>query len=59
LPALLIARGILRGDGECVVNGTVRKPDRQVGIEHEQTFTDRVYEIQRVDFAYGRFLRTF
>jgi hypothetical protein len=36
----------------------MRKPDRQVGIEHEQAFTDRVYEIQRIDFTYGRFLRT-
>jgi hypothetical protein len=25
--------------------GTVRKPDRQVGIEHEQAFTDRLYKI--------------
>ena len=47
------------GDCERVAKGTVRKPDRQVGIEHEQAFTDRLYEMQWVDFAHGRFLRTF
>ena len=36
--------------------GTVRKPDPQVGIE--QAFTDGLYEIQWVDFAHGRLLRT-
>jgi hypothetical protein len=35
----------------------MRKPDRQVGIE--QAFTDCLDGIQWVDFAYGRFLRTF
>jgi hypothetical protein len=30
----------------------VRNPDRQVGIE--QAFTDRLYEIQWIDFAHGR-----
>ena len=59
LQALLIARGILWSDCECVAKGTVRKPDPQVGIEHEQAFTDRLYEIQWVDFPHGRFLRTF
>jgi hypothetical protein len=44
-------------DCECVAKGTVRKPDRQVGIEHEQAFTDRLYEIQWVDFPHGRFSR--
>jgi hypothetical protein len=58
LPALLIARGTLRGDFECVAKGTVRKPDRQVGIEHKQAFTDHLYDIQWVDFAHGRLLRT-
>jgi hypothetical protein len=33
--------------------------DRQVGIKHEQAFTDRLYKIQWVDFAHGRFLSTF
>ncbi len=57
-PAL--SRGvILWGDCECVATATVRKPDRQVGIEHEQAFTDRLYEIQWVDFPHVRFLRTF
>ena len=37
----------------------MRKPDRQVGIKHEQAFTDRLDGIQRVDFAYDRFLRSF
>jgi hypothetical protein len=31
----------------------MRKPDRQVGIEH--VFTDRRYEVQSVDVAHGRF----
>jgi hypothetical protein len=35
------------------------KPDRRVGIKHEQTFTDRLYDIQWVDFAHARLLRTF
>jgi hypothetical protein len=38
----LPADRILCGDCECVDKGTVRKPDRQVGIEHEQAFTDRL-----------------
>jgi len=59
LPAPFVARGILRGDCECDVKGAVRKPDRQVGIEHEQAFTDRLDDIQWVDFAHGRFLRAF
>jgi len=37
----------------------MRKPDRQAGIEHDRVFTDRLYEIQWVAFAHGRFLRTF
>ena len=41
----LPADRILWGDCECVAKGTVRKPDRQVGIEHQQAFTDRLYEI--------------
>jgi hypothetical protein len=51
--------GILWGRRECVAKGTMRKPDRQVGIDHERAFTDRLYEIQRVAFTHGRFLRTF
>jgi hypothetical protein len=35
------------------------KPDRQIGIGHEQAFTDRLSEIQWLDFVHGRFLRTF
>jgi hypothetical protein len=31
----------------------MRKPNRQVGIEH--VFTDRRYEVQSVDVAHGRF----
>jgi hypothetical protein len=42
--ALLIARGILWGGCERVAKGTMRKPDRQVGIE--QAFTDRLERIQ-------------
>jgi hypothetical protein len=55
LLALLIARSTL--SGECVAQETVRRPDRQVGIE--QAVTDRLYEIHWVDVAYGRFLRAF
>src|SRR4029077_17343369 len=44
----LPADRVLWSDCECVAKGTVHKPDGQVGIEHEQAFTDRVYEIQRV-----------
>ena len=40
----LPADRILWGDCECVAKGTVRKPDRQVGIE--QAFTDRLDGIQ-------------
>jgi hypothetical protein len=54
LSALLIVRDTLSGDRECVAKGTVRKPDRQVGIEHEQAFTDCLYAIQRADFADAR-----
>jgi hypothetical protein len=28
-------------------------------LQHKLAFTDRLYEIQWVDFAHGRFLRTF
>ena len=55
----LPADRILWGDCECVAKGTVRKPNRQVGIEHQRAFTDRLYEIHWVDFAHGRVLRTF
>jgi hypothetical protein len=48
--ALLIAK--------CVAKGTVGKPDRQIGIEHEQAVTGRLGEIQWAGFAHGRFLRT-
>jgi hypothetical protein len=35
------------------------KPDRQIGIEHEQAVTGRLGEIiQWAGFAHGRFLRT-
>jgi hypothetical protein len=57
LQAVLIARPALWGDCECVARKTVRNPDSQVGIE--QAFTYRLNEIQCVDFAHGRFLRTF
>jgi hypothetical protein len=56
--ALLIARGILWGNCGCVAKGTVGKPDLQIGIEHEQTVTGRLGEIQWAGFAHGRFLRT-
>ena len=49
----LQADRFLWGGCECVAKGTVRKLDRQVGIEHKQAFTDRLYEIQWVDFAHG------
>ena len=39
--------------------GTVRKPDRQVGIEHEQAFAARLYEIEWIEFPHGRLLPTF
>jgi hypothetical protein len=58
LQALLFAPGILWGDCECAA-GTVHKPDRQIGIVHEQAFTDRRYDIQWVDVAHRRFLRAF
>jgi len=29
------------------------KPARQVGITHEHAFTDRLYDIQWIDFAHG------
>src|SRR5665213_3185703 len=38
---------------ECFAKGTICKPDRQVEIEHKQAFTNRLYEIQWVDFAHG------
>jgi hypothetical protein len=53
----LVARGILWRDGEYVARTTLRNPDRQIGIE--QAFTGRRNEIQWVDFAHRRFLRTF
>ena len=31
----------------------VRKSDRQIGIGHQQAFTDRLSEIQWLDFAHG------
>jgi len=58
LLALLIAKGILWGNCECVAKGTVGKPDRQIGIEYEQAVTGRLGEIQWAGFAQGRFLRT-
>jgi hypothetical protein len=56
--ALLIAKGIFGGNCECAAKGTVGKPDRQIGIEHEQAVTGRLGEIQWAGFAHGRFLRT-
>ena len=44
--ALLIAKGILWANCECVAKGTVGKPDRQIEIEHEQAVTGRLGEIQ-------------
>ena len=41
------------GDCECVAKGMVRKPDRQIGIGHEQAFADPLSEIQWFDFARG------
>src|SRR5580700_11303136 len=49
----LAAERILWGDRESVAKGAVRKPDRQVGIDHEQSFTDRLHEIQWVDFPHN------
>jgi hypothetical protein len=37
-------------------NGSQTGPSGR--IEHKQAFTDRLYEIQWVDFAHGRLLRT-
>jgi hypothetical protein len=37
----------------------VRKPDRQAETEHVQVCTGRLYEIQLVYVAHGRFLRAF
>jgi hypothetical protein len=54
--ALLFAKGILWGNCECVATGTVDKPDRQIGIEHEQAVTGRLGKIQWG--GHGRFLRT-
>jgi hypothetical protein len=56
LQALLFARGILWEDCECVAIATVPKPAHQLGIAHEHAFTDRLYDIQWVDFAHGRLL---
>ena len=39
------AKGILWGNCECVAKGTVGKPDRQIGIEHERAVTGRLGEI--------------
>jgi hypothetical protein len=50
----LSADRILWGDCECAVERTVRKLDRQVGLKHEQTFTDRLDQIQGVDLWHGR-----
>jgi aminoglycoside phosphotransferase (APT) family kinase protein len=40
-------------DCECVAEGTVRKADGQIGIEHEDTFADRLHDIHRVDVVHG------
>jgi hypothetical protein len=50
----LPADRILWGDCECVAKRAVRKPDRQVGLQHEEAFTDCLDEIQWVDFAHGK-----
>jgi hypothetical protein len=50
----LPADRILSRDCEYLAKGTVRKPNRQVGLQHEQAFTDRLDQIQRVDFAHGQ-----
>src|SRR5580692_5813549 len=49
----LAADRVLRSDYECVAKGTAHKPDGQVGIEHEQAFTDRLYEIQSTSLTAG------
>ena len=55
----LSADRILWRDCECVAEGTVREADGQIGLEHEQALADRLHEIQWVDFAHERLLRTF
>jgi hypothetical protein len=49
----LPADRILQRDCECVAKGTVREPDGQIGIEHEEALADRLHEIPRVNFAHG------
>src|ERR1700719_4482985 len=44
---------MLWGDCEHVAEGAVRQADGQIGLEHEDTFADRLHEIQRVDIAHG------
>src|ERR1700676_4876798 len=46
---------MLWGDCEHVAEGAVRKADGQIGLEYEDTFADRLPEIQRlhVDVVHG------
>jgi hypothetical protein len=55
----LPADRILWGDRECVAKATVGEPDRPVGLQHEQAFTDRLDQIQGVYLSHGRLLRAF
>ena len=48
----LPADRILWGDCECLAEGAVREADGQVGLEHEETFADRLHDIQWNDFAH-------
>src|SRR5208337_3247445 len=40
-------------DCECVTKGTVREANRQIGIEHEQAFVNRLHEVPSVNFTHG------
>jgi hypothetical protein len=50
---------MLRHDREFVAEGAVREADGQIGLEHEQAFTDRLDDIQGGGFAHRQLLRTF
>src|ERR1700737_364507 len=40
-------------DCECLAEGAVGKADGQIGLQHEDAFTDRLHEIERLESAHG------
>ena len=51
-PTELPANRILWRNRECAAEGSVREPDGEVALAHEQAIADRFQQTQRVEFAH-------